>query len=124
MSIYDANLLTESREKSEYFEAVLVEGLQPRTVAHWVNGEVSALDAPPKAEHLRRLLQLIADGTISGKMAKDVLHEIARGDYLNVDDLIEAKGLRQISDVGALEKAVDQVLAANAKQVDDYRAGK
>jgi aspartyl-tRNA(Asn)/glutamyl-tRNA(Gln) amidotransferase subunit B len=124
VSVYDASLLTESRERSDYFEAVLAEGLQAKTVAHWVNGEVSALATPPKPEHLRRVLQLIADGTISGKIAKDVLPEIARGEYPRVDDLIEAKGLRQISDAGALEKAVDQVLAANAKQVEDYRAGK
>jgi len=133
VSAYDASLLTESREKSEYFEAVLAEGLQAKTVAHWVNGEVAALlnehgfdfSRPPlKPEQVRRVVQLIGDGTISSKIAKDVLHEFARGDHLSVDDFIEQRGLRQISDTGALEKAVDQVLAANAKQVEDYRAGK
>jgi aspartyl-tRNA(Asn)/glutamyl-tRNA(Gln) amidotransferase subunit B len=133
VSAYDASLLTESREKAEYFEAVLAEGLQAKTVAHWVNGEVAALlnehgldfsRAPLKPEQVRRVVQLIGDGAISAKTAKDVLHEFARGDQLSVDDFIEQRGLRQISDTGALEKAVDQVLAANAKQVEDYRAGK
>jgi aspartyl-tRNA(Asn)/glutamyl-tRNA(Gln) amidotransferase subunit B len=133
VSVYDANLLTESREKADFFEAALAEGLEPRTVALWVNGEVSAflndrqLDfaaSPLQARHLRRALQLIADGTISAKIAKEVLPAIARGDAAGVDELVEARGLRQISDTGALEAAVDRVLAANAKQVEDYRSGK
>jgi aspartyl-tRNA(Asn)/glutamyl-tRNA(Gln) amidotransferase subunit B len=133
VSAYDANLLIESREKADYFEAALGEGVQPKVVAQWVNGEVAAFlnahdfdfgGSPIKPSQLKRVLQLIGEGTISGKIAKEVIPEIARGEYPSVDDLIEAKGLKQISDSGTLEAAVDKVLAANAKQVEDYRAGK
>jgi aspartyl-tRNA(Asn)/glutamyl-tRNA(Gln) amidotransferase subunit B len=130
---YDASLLTESREKADYFEAVAGEGVDAAIAARWVNGEVAAFlnereldfaNSPLQAAQLKRVLQLVREGVISGKIAKDVLPEIAGGNYAKVDDLIEARGLKQISDVGALEAAVDEVLAANAKQVEDYRAGK
>jgi aspartyl-tRNA(Asn)/glutamyl-tRNA(Gln) amidotransferase subunit B len=133
VSAYDANLLIESRDKADFFDATLGEGVQAKVAAHWVNGEIAAflnahdLDfgrSPITPPQLKRVLQLIAEGTISGKMAKEVIPEIARGEYPNVDELIERKGLKQISDSGALEAAVEQVLAANPKQVEDYRAGK
>jgi len=102
-------------------------------VANWVNGDITSFlshheidfaASPISPLQLRRVLQLIADGTISTKIAKEVIPEIARGDYPAVDDLIDARGLRQISDTGALEAAVDQVIAAQARFVADYRAGK
>jgi aspartyl-tRNA(Asn)/glutamyl-tRNA(Gln) amidotransferase subunit B len=133
VAAYDANLLTESREKADYFDAVIAGGVPAATAAKWVNGEVAAflneneLDfaaSPLTPAHLRRVLELIAAGTISGKIAKEVLPAIARGEHADVDALIEARGLRQISDTGALEAAVEQVLAANEKQVADFRAGK
>jgi aspartyl-tRNA(Asn)/glutamyl-tRNA(Gln) amidotransferase subunit B len=100
--------------------------------ANWVTGNVAALlnernldfaAAPVSADAVGTLLERIEDGTISGKAAKDVLLAMADGEA-DPDAVIEKKGLRQISDAGALEAAVDQVLAANAKQVEDYRAGK
>jgi aspartyl-tRNA(Asn)/glutamyl-tRNA(Gln) amidotransferase subunit B len=100
--------------------------------ANWVTGNVAALlndrnvdfaAAPVSADAVGTLLKRIEDGTISGKAAKDVLIAMADGEG-DADAVIEKKGLRQISDAGALEVAVDQVLAANAKQVEDYRAGK
>ena len=131
LSPYAANLLTESREKAEYFEAV-ARHVKPALAANWVTGEVSALmnernasfAAPPvTAEALSRLLARVEDGTISGKAAKEVLLAMAGGEG-EADAIIERRGLKQISDAGALEAAVDRVLGANARQVEDYRAGK
>jgi aspartyl-tRNA(Asn)/glutamyl-tRNA(Gln) amidotransferase subunit B len=136
LSAYDANLLTESREKSDFFEATLA--LSPdaaamrKTAAHWVTGEMSALlneagldfdKSPVSPAALAKILDRIHDGTISAKAAKDVLLAVARGEG-EADAVIEARGLRQISDAGALEAAVDQVIASQAKFVEDYRAGK
>ena len=133
LSPYVAALLTESREKAAYFESTLgATRASPSTVANWVIGEVSALhndravdfDSPAvAAAALARLLDRLGDGTLSGKGAKEVLLALADGER-DPDAVIASRGLRQISDAGALEKAVDQVLAANAKQVEDYRAGK
>ncbi|MBM3356096.1 MAG: Asp-tRNA(Asn)/Glu-tRNA(Gln) amidotransferase GatCAB subunit B, partial [Betaproteobacteria bacterium] len=100
--------------------------------ANWLNGEIAsrlndaglefgAVPLPP--EELARLLARIEDGTVSHKAAKDVLAQMWAGKG-GADAIIEAKGLRQISDPGAIEALVDGVLAANAKQVEDYRAGK
>jgi aspartyl-tRNA(Asn)/glutamyl-tRNA(Gln) amidotransferase subunit B len=136
LSAYDAALLTENIEKSDFFEAALASGdVQPRAVAHWVNGEISAFlneygfdfaRSPISAQQLARTLQLIDDGTLSAKGAKDVLKEVAHGDSVNgsVDEIVATKGLKQISDAGALEAAVEKVLAAQPKLVDDYRGGK
>ena len=134
LSAYDANLLTETREKSEYFEVThkLLKGPSPKTVANWVNGELSALlnehgvgfsQILIEQEAFAKLLNRIHDGTISGNAAKEVLHGMARGEG-TADEIIAKRGLKQISDSGAIEKIVDQILAANAKQVEDYRAGK
>jgi aspartyl-tRNA(Asn)/glutamyl-tRNA(Gln) amidotransferase subunit B len=135
---YDVALLTESREKAAYFEQVVSGGGAPaKLAANWLNGEIAsrlndeglefgAIPVPPAA--LAGLLARIQDGTVSQKAAKDVLAEMWAGKggagKGNVDAIIEAKGLKQISDSGAIEKLVDEVLAANAKQVEDYRAGK
>jgi aspartyl-tRNA(Asn)/glutamyl-tRNA(Gln) amidotransferase subunit B len=136
LSAYDAALLTESIEKSDFFEAVLASsGVQPKAVAHWLNGEISALlneygfdftRSPISTKQLGRVLELIEDATLSAKGAKDVLKEVARGDGVDgsVDEIVATKGLKQISDPGALEAAADKVLAAQPKLVEDYRAGK
>ena len=132
LSAYTANLLTESREKAEFFEAVAAGVKSPQLAANWVTGEVSALlndrgadfaQPPVGAGAVAGLLARIEDGTVSAKAAKEVLLAMAGGEG-GADQIIERRGLRQISDVAALERAVDEVLAANAKQVADYRAGK
>jgi aspartyl-tRNA(Asn)/glutamyl-tRNA(Gln) amidotransferase subunit B len=133
MPTYTAALLTESREKAEYFEAAVRATRAPAlTVANWVNGELSALHNDRHAGFEKplvaaagfgALLTRVQDGTVSGKAAKEVLIAMADGEG-DADALIDRRGLRQISDAGALERAVDQVLAANAKQVEDYRSGK
>lgn len=133
LSRYDAHLLTESREKTEFFARVVTAtGASTVSVAHWVNGELSALandrgasfdKLPVSAASFARLLDRIHDGTVSAKAAKDVLHAMAAGEG-DADAIIERRGLKQISDAGALESAVDGVLSANAKLVEDYRAGK
>jgi aspartyl-tRNA(Asn)/glutamyl-tRNA(Gln) amidotransferase subunit B len=134
LSAYDAALVTESRDKARFFEEILAApGAVPGTLAaHWTNGEMSALvnergldfARPPVAPGaLARLLARIHDGTISGKVAKEVLHAMADGEG-DVDAIVDKRGLRQISDVAALEAAVDRVLAAQAKLADDFRAGK
>ncbi len=134
---YDAELLTSSREAADYFETLVREsGAQAKACANWQNGELAAAlnregleisRSPVDAQALGQLVKRIADGTISGKIAKEVFEAMWRGEREGAnaaDAIIEAKGLRQISDSGAIEKLVDEVLAANARQVEDYRAGK
>jgi aspartyl-tRNA(Asn)/glutamyl-tRNA(Gln) amidotransferase subunit B len=135
---YDAAVLTQSKAMANYFEAVIAKAgkEQAKPAANWLMGDVSSTlnragvdiaDAPVKAEQLAVLLQRIADGTISNKIAKEVfagMWEAPSDKATLADDIIEAKGLKQISDSGALEKIVDDVLAANAKSVEEYRAGK
>jgi len=136
LSAYDAGLLAESREKSDYYEAVVAAGAHPgrlrKLAANWVNGEVSALlnergvefsHSPVAPAVLARLLDRIGDGTVSAKAAKELLAALGP-DAAEVDALIESRGLRQISDTGALEQAVEQVIAAQARFVEDYRAGR
>jgi aspartyl-tRNA(Asn)/glutamyl-tRNA(Gln) amidotransferase subunit B len=134
LSAYDAGLLTESREKAQFFEDALgaAAGVPAKTVAHWITGELSALlndrgldfTAPPVgALSFARLLDRIHDGTLSAKSAKDVLQAMADGAG-EADAIIAQRGLKQISDAGAVEAAVDAVMAANPKLVEDYRAGK
>jgi len=134
LSAYDANLLTESRDKADYFEALCesLTGPSPKTVANWVNGELSALQndrgvdfSQPLVprEAFGQLLDRIHDGTISANAAKGVLQGMASGEG-TADQIIEKRGLKQLSDAGAIEKIVDDVISKNAKQVEDYRAGK
>jgi aspartyl-tRNA(Asn)/glutamyl-tRNA(Gln) amidotransferase subunit B len=134
---YDAAMLTQSRETARYFEdAVRAFGGEAKTVANWMLGELAAAlnkaeidvaDAPVGPTALAALLRRIGDGTISGKIAKDVFDAMwageARGENA-ADAIIANKGLRQISDAGAIEKIVDEVLAANPAIVAEFRAGK
>jgi aspartyl-tRNA(Asn)/glutamyl-tRNA(Gln) amidotransferase subunit B len=135
---YDAAVLTQSKAMAGYFEAVVAKAgkEQAKPAANWLMGDVSSTlnranvdiaDAPVKAEQLALLLQRIADGTISNKIAKEVfaaMWEAPSDKPTLADDIIDAKGLKQISDSGALEKIIDEVLAANAKSVEEFRAGK
>ena len=134
LSAYDAGVLSASRELGAYFEAV-VAGLNPghaKLAANWVMGELSsALNRDNvEIEHSRvnpvqliGLLNRIVDATISGKIAKEVF-EAMWSEGKPADTIIEAKGLRQITDAGAIEGVIDAVIAANPKQLADYRSGK
>ena len=119
-------------ERRARYESLGVSAYDASLAANWVSGAVAALlndrgvdfSRPPvPAASVGALLRRIEDGTISGKAAKDVLQAMAEGEG-DADAIIEKRGLRQISDTGALEAAIAAVLAANAKQVEDYRAGK
>lgn len=135
---YDAAVLTSSKAMAAYFEAVVAKlgASQAKTAANWLMGEVSSQlnrdgleigACPVSAAQLALVLQRIADGTISNKIAKEIFLAIwdeKATDDAAADRIIEAKGLKQISDTGALEAIIDEVLAANPKSVDEYRAGK
>ncbi|MCA1326481.1 Asp-tRNA(Asn)/Glu-tRNA(Gln) amidotransferase subunit GatB [Herbaspirillum sp. alder98] len=135
---YDAMVLTQSKGVSAYFEAVVSAAgrEQAKPAANWLMGDFASTlnredtdiaDAPVSATQFALLLKRIADGTISNKIAKEVFAGMweAKSDKESLaDDIIEAKGLKQISDSGALEAIVDQVLAANEKSVAEFRAGK
>jgi len=133
LSMEIATTLTASREMAEFYERLVLElGGLHKMAATWMTGEFSAAlnragvevdQAPITSERLAALLKRIADDTVSGRGAKEVFDAMWTGG-MDPDSIIEEKGLRQISDAGALEKAVDAVLAANSKQVEDYRAGK
>jgi aspartyl-tRNA(Asn)/glutamyl-tRNA(Gln) amidotransferase subunit B len=133
LSPYDAGLLTASREMADFFEAALGDAPgQAKACANWLIGEVSAqlnrdgLDiaqCPITARQLGGMLKRIADGTISNSGAKEVFRAMwAEGG--DADAIIEAKGLKQVSDSGAIEALVDEIVAANADKVAEYRSGK
>jgi len=133
LSEYDAGVLTASREMAEYYESV-VRGLggNPKLAANWVMGELSGalnrdgLDVTQSridAARLAGLLARIADDTISGKIAKEVFEAMWTGGRA-ADEIIEAKGLKQITDTSAIERAIDEVMAKNPQQLADYRGGK
>lgn len=138
VSAYDAGVLTSSKAMAAYFEAVVAKAgaANAKIAANWLMGDVSSqlnrdgidIDAcPVSAAQLALLLQRIADGTISNKIAKEIFATIwdeKATDDAAADRIIDAKGLKQISDTGALEAIIDEVLAANAKSVEEFRAGK
>jgi aspartyl-tRNA(Asn)/glutamyl-tRNA(Gln) amidotransferase subunit B len=133
LSAYDAGILTSSREMADYFEdALSAVPTQAKICANWIIGEVSAqlnrdgLDmaqCPISAQQLGGMLMRIADGTISNSGAKEVFRSMwAEGG--TADTIIEAKGLKQVSDSGAIEALVDEIIAGNADKVAEYRAGR
>ena len=128
---YDAAMMTQSQTIADYFQATAGASKEPKLAANWIMGEVSrrmnagALTAIPLApEALAALIVRISDRTISNAAARQVFDALWAGEGSDVDALIEAKGLRQMKDAGALEKIVDEVIAANAKSVEEFRAGK
>jgi aspartyl-tRNA(Asn)/glutamyl-tRNA(Gln) amidotransferase subunit B len=137
LSSYDASALTTSRDLADYFVATVNAGAEPKQAANWVMGSISAklntedkgINASPiSAQQLAQLLKRIADSTISNNAAKQVFEAMwlsdkntAEGD---VDAIIAAKGLKQESDSGAIEAIIDEVLAANAAMVEEFKAGK
>ena len=138
LSAYDADLLTQSRDWTEYFETALAaleaddKTTAAKQVANWMTGELAAalnrneidiVSSPIGAEALAGLLKRNADNTLNNKMTKEVFAAMWAGEG-DADSIIAAKGLKQISDSGEIEKIIDGVLAANAQQVADYRSGK
>ncbi|MBV2234986.1 MAG: Asp-tRNA(Asn)/Glu-tRNA(Gln) amidotransferase subunit GatB [Sterolibacterium sp.] len=135
LSAYDAATLTASQVMARYFEESVAAAGKPQAklCANWIMGELSArlnkealeiAAAPVPPLQLARLVQRIADNTISGKIAKDVFEALWSGDGDEVDAIIEAKGLKQITDSSAIEAIIDEVLAAHPKSVEEFRAGK
>ncbi len=138
----DAAYLTQSRAHAAYFEACLsaitigadqVGAHAPKLAANWIMGELAAhlnraeleLEASPvSAQQLGALIHRVQDGTLSGKTAREVFAALWAGEGHGVDTIIEARGLRQVNDLGAIATAVNAVLAANPKNVEEYRAGK
>ena len=132
LSNYDAGVLTATREMAEYFEEVTKGCGDPKLAANWVTGDLSALlnkndldisDSSIQAERLGNLLSRILDNTISGRIAKMVF-ETMIDDNDSVDSIIAKKGLKQVTDSGAIEKLVDEVIANNPDQVQQLKEGK
>jgi aspartyl-tRNA(Asn)/glutamyl-tRNA(Gln) amidotransferase subunit B len=134
---YDADVLTTERDLAEYFETV-VEHLSAKNddtyklASNWTMGDVMrvmneqhvvASDFPITPQHLSEMVNLIVDGTINGKIAKDVFEEMLKTQEAP-KSIVEKKGLVQVSDTGAIEKVIDEILAANPGQVEQYRSGK
>ncbi|MDY6942883.1 MAG: Asp-tRNA(Asn)/Glu-tRNA(Gln) amidotransferase subunit GatB [Pseudomonadota bacterium] len=133
LSDYDAGVLTATREMAQYYEAVVEKSSsEPKLAANWVMGELAAAlnkatveiaDSPVSAEDFAGLLNRISDNTISQRVAKEVFEAMWNGEG-SADAVIEAKGLRQITDTDAIARLVDEVVAANPQQAEQYRAGK
>jgi aspartyl-tRNA(Asn)/glutamyl-tRNA(Gln) amidotransferase subunit B len=147
LSEYDARLLSQDSATAKYFEEVVMQGqikgghfdvaamtdADLKLVANWMLGELSATlnreektieQSSVSAEQLAGVVARISDGTISNKIAKTVFEALWNGEGKTADEVIEAKGLKQISDAGAIEKIVDEVLAKSAAQIADYKSGK
>lgn len=136
LTAIDTQQICSDRQTAEYFEAVASElpAEQGKLVANWLNGEVTAAlnrddlamqDCPVSATNLAALLKRIIDGTLSNKIARDVFAAMWLGEHAGQPDaIIDAKGLKQINDTGAIDAMVDTVLAANSAIVEEYRAGK
>ena len=133
LTAYDAAVLTSSREMAAYYEeTVRTTGGEPKLCANWVIGDLAARlnrgeltidQSPVSAAALGMLLKRIADGTLSGKIAKEVFEALWNGEG-SADEVIEKRGLKQISDTGTIEKIIDEIIAVNGAQVADYHAGK
>jgi aspartyl-tRNA(Asn)/glutamyl-tRNA(Gln) amidotransferase subunit B len=133
LSAYDAAMMAQSLAMARYYETARDACRQPKLVANWLMGEVSKrlnaeereIDAAPVGPNaLAALIGRVVDGTVSNNGARQIFQSLWTGEGMDVDALIDAKGLKQLNDSGALEKIVDGVLAANAKSVDEFRAGK
>ena len=131
LSPYEANILVSDKETSEYFEKV-IKNSDVKLATNWITGELFALlnekdlgitQSPISAENLSKLINLIKNGTISGKIAKTVFELIANGD-LDPQKVVEEKGLKQESDPKALESLIDKVIAENPDKVKEYKSGK
>jgi aspartyl-tRNA(Asn)/glutamyl-tRNA(Gln) amidotransferase subunit B len=133
LSAYDASMMVQSLPFARYYEAVKAAGAPAKQAVNWLMGEVSkrlnaeerGIEAAPVAPAtLAALIARVQDGTLSNSGARQVFEALWASQGGDVDALIASKGLRQMNDAGALEAIVDQVIAANAKSVDEYRSGK
>ena len=138
LPVYDAAQLASSKALAVFFEATLAGLASPtasaaKLVANWLLGEVSAqlnreekdiAGCPVSPVQLAGVLKRVTDNTINGKMAKEVLAAMWSGEFADADAVIDARGLKQISDSGAVEAMIDTVLAANQAMVDEYKSGK
>jgi aspartyl-tRNA(Asn)/glutamyl-tRNA(Gln) amidotransferase subunit B len=132
LSAYDAATLTASKEVADYFERAISAGGDAKLAANWVMGSITAklnaeeksiTESPVDATRLAKLINRISDGTISNNAAKQVFEAMWAGEQ-DVDAIIDAKGLKQVSDTGEIEAIIDEVLAANQVMVEEYKAGK
>jgi aspartyl-tRNA(Asn)/glutamyl-tRNA(Gln) amidotransferase subunit B len=133
LSEYDASVLTGSKAIAAYYEAVAGTVVDKKVAANWIMGEVAAAlnnaqidiaSAPVSATQLAGLINRVLDGTINNKTAKEVFSALWNREGESADAIIESRGLKQISDAGAIEKIIDEVLAANPGPVAEFRAGK
>ncbi len=133
---YDAELLTSRKDVSDYFESAVKVHSNPKAISNWIVGDLfrvikeRKLDErlritswPVRAEHMGEMVRMIDQGKISGKIAKTLFEEML-DEQASPEKLVKEKGLEQVTDLGSIEKDVDQVLAAHTQQVADYRAGK
>ncbi|MEM9535051.1 MAG: Asp-tRNA(Asn)/Glu-tRNA(Gln) amidotransferase subunit GatB [Cyanobacteria bacterium P01_A01_bin.3] len=132
LSVYDTRYLSDDKDTAAYFEACVDAGADPKAAANWIMSDIAKYlndskltypDIALKPETLAELITLIDEGTISSKIAKEILPELL-SEGGSAKALVEAKGLTQISDVGALDSQIDEILAANPGQVEQYKAGK
>ena len=134
ISSYDAAILVSDKNNAEFFDKIISENKKrnPKIVANWIIGELFALlnknnleikDSPIKAENLGELIDYIEDQTISGKIAKNVFEEMFKTKQ-NAKDIIEKKGLKQITDTSEIESLIDKVLEKNKDKVEEYKSGK
>ena len=137
LAAYDAAVLTGGQALADFYEAVVKEsGAEPKLCANWTTTDLlgalnkagkDIADSPISSGALAGLLKRIADNTISGKIAKEVFEAMAAGEGQSsdaADAIIDKKGLRQITDTGAIEKAIEEVMAKNPGQLAEYRSGK
>jgi aspartyl-tRNA(Asn)/glutamyl-tRNA(Gln) amidotransferase subunit B len=135
LSAYDAATLAATRDMAQYFEAAVTSAGkdQAKLCANWVMGELASRlnrdeqdikASPVAAAQLAGMVKRIADGTLSSKLAKEVFEALWSGEAQDADAIIESRGLKQVSDVSAIEPIIDAVLAANPKSVEEFRAGK
>ena len=131
LSEYDAENLTSQKAMADYFEIIIGKGADAKVSANWVMGELSASlnknqidikDSPISASELYKLISRITDNTISGKIAKDVFR-IMWNEKRSVDEIIKDQGLEQMTDVGALESVIDEIISKNLDQVEQFKNG-
>ncbi|MEK6747322.1 MAG: Asp-tRNA(Asn)/Glu-tRNA(Gln) amidotransferase subunit GatB [Pseudomonadota bacterium] len=131
LSAYDAGVIVAEQEYSSFYEELAGEN-DPQLAANWMTGElfgrlnkmgIELADSPITARKLSGLLKLISDNTISGKIAKDVL-DLMFETGKDAASIVEEKGMKQVTDTGAIEKVIDEVIAANADKLAEYRSGK